>query len=52
MRTYALVVLLLAQLTTASQNCSLTLSGKVIDLHDGSLLSGKRYLIVMPQMYH
>ena len=45
MRTYALVVLLLAQLTTASQNCSLTLSGKVIDLHDGSLLSGATLVV-------
>jgi iron complex outermembrane receptor protein len=38
-------VLLLAQLTTASQNCSLTLSGKVIDLHDGSLLSGATLVV-------
>ena len=45
MRTYALVVLLIAQLTTASQNCSLTLSGKVIDLHDGSLLSGATLVV-------
>ena len=45
MRTHALVVLLLAQLTTASQNCSLTLSGKVIDLHDGSLLSGATLVV-------
>ncbi len=45
MRTYALVVLLLAQLTTASQICSLTLSGKVIDLHDGSLLSGATLVV-------
>ena len=45
MRTYALVVLLLAQLTTASQNCSHTLSGKVIDLHDGSLLSGATLVV-------
>ena len=45
MRTHALVVLLLVQLTTASQNCSLTLSGKVIDLHDGSLLSGATLVV-------
>ncbi|MDC0371941.1 TonB-dependent receptor [Flavobacteriaceae bacterium] len=45
MRTYALVVLLIAQLTTASQNCSLTLSGKVIDLHDGSLLPGATLVV-------
>ena len=45
MRTHALVVLLLAQLTTASQNCSLTLSCKVIDLHDGSLLSGATLVV-------
>ena len=45
MRIYALVVLLFAQLTTTSQNCTLTLSGKVIDLHDGSLLSGATLVI-------
>ena len=45
MRTYALVVLLLAQLTTASHNCSLTLSVKVIDLHDVSLLSGATLVV-------
>lgn len=45
MRIYALVVLLLAQLTTTSQNCTLTLSGKVIDLHDGSLLSGATLVV-------
>ena len=45
MRIYALVVLLFAQLTTTSQNCTLTLSGKVIDLHDGSLLSGATLVV-------
>jgi iron complex outermembrane receptor protein len=38
-------VLLFAQLTTTSQNCTLTLSGKVIDLHDGSLLSGATLVV-------
>ena len=45
MRIYALVVLLFAQLTTTSQNCTLALSGKVIDLHDGSLLSGATLVV-------
>ena len=38
MRKYALLMLLLCSITSFSQNCENTLSGTVIDLHDGSLL--------------
>ncbi len=38
MRTYALLILLLSNITSFSQNCGNTLSGTVTDLHDGSLL--------------
>ena len=45
MRKYAVVLLLLSQLIVQSQNCNYTLSGKVIDLHDGSLLSGATLVV-------
>ena len=40
MRNYVLLALLLCSVLSISQNCDNTLSGTVIDLHDGSLLSG------------
>ncbi|WP_271856015.1 TonB-dependent receptor [Patiriisocius marinus] len=40
MRNYVLLALLLCSMLSISQNCDKTLSGTVIDLHDGSLLSG------------
>jgi len=40
MRNYALLVLLLSSITTLSQNCDNTLTGKVTDIHDGQMLIG------------
>ena len=40
MRHYALLVLLFSSITTLSQNCDNTLTGKVTDIHDGQLLIG------------
>ncbi|MDG1777976.1 MAG: TonB-dependent receptor [Flavobacteriaceae bacterium] len=45
MRKHAVVLLLLSQLIVHSQNCNYTISGKVIDLHDGSLLSGATLVV-------
>ena len=45
MRKFALILLLLNQLIVQSQNCNYTLSGKVIDLHDGSVLSGATLVV-------
>ena len=40
MRKYALLILLFSSITSISQNCDNTLSGRVTDLHDGSFLIG------------
>ncbi|WP_052085158.1 TonB-dependent receptor domain-containing protein [Cellulophaga sp. E6(2014)] len=45
MRIYALMVLLLCSLPSFSQICNNTLSGKVIDLHDGTALVGAMIII-------
>ncbi|MGB5356549.1 MAG: TonB-dependent receptor [Eudoraea sp.] len=45
MRKAALIILLLCSITTSSQNCNYTLSGTVMDLHDGSLLEGAMLIV-------
>lgn len=45
MRKYALLLLLLSSIISFSQNCDNTLSGTVIDLHDGSLLVGATLIV-------
>jgi iron complex outermembrane receptor protein len=40
MRHYALLVLLFSSITSLSQNCDNTLTGKVTDIHDGQMLVG------------
>ncbi len=45
MRKYALLILLLSSTISFSQNCDNTLSGTVIDLHDGSLLVGATLIV-------
>ena len=45
MRNYALAILLLFSYLAISQNCKYTLSGKVLDLHDGSVLSGATLVV-------
>ncbi len=45
MRIYALMALLFFSITSISQNCNNSLSGKVIDLHDGSALAGAMIII-------
>lgn len=45
MRIYALMILLFSGLSSISQNCNNTLSGKVIDLHDGTALVGAMIII-------
>lgn len=45
MRIYALLVLLFSSITTLSQNCDNSLSGKITDLHDGQLLIGVTLII-------
>lgn len=45
MRNYALLILLFSSIASISQNCDNTLSGKVIDLHDGSLLIGATLIV-------
>ena len=45
MRIYALMVLLICSLPSFSQICNNTLSGKVIDLHDGTALVGAMIII-------
>lgn len=42
---YALLILLLSSITSISQNCDNTLSGRVTDLHDGSLLIGTTLIV-------
>lgn len=46
MRTYALLILLLSSVISISQNCNNTLSGTVIDQHDGSLLTNATLVVV------
>lgn len=46
MHKYALLLLLFSSITSISQNCNNTLSGKVTDHHDGSLLAGATLTIV------
>jgi len=46
MRKYALLILLLSSISSISQNCDNTLSGKVTDLHDGSLIIGATLIVV------
>ena len=45
MRYYAIVVLLLCKTIAYSQNCDHSLSGTVIDLHDGEILVGATLII-------
>ncbi len=45
MRKYALLILLFSSITSHSQDCDNTLSGKLTDLHDGSLLIGATLII-------
>lgn len=46
MSKHALLILLLCSITSISQNCKNTLSGKVIDQHDGSLLVEATIILV------
>jgi iron complex outermembrane receptor protein len=46
MRNYALLILLLSSIPSISQNCDNTLTGKITDLHDGSLLIGATLVVV------
>jgi iron complex outermembrane receptor protein len=45
MRIYVLLLMLLSSFSAISQNCNNTLSGKVIDLHDGSVLVGATLIV-------
>ena len=45
MRKYALLILLFSSITSISQNCDNTLSGRVTDLHDGSFLIGATLIV-------
>ena len=45
MHKYALLILLFSSITSISQNCDNTLSGRVTDLHDGSLLIGATLVV-------
>lgn len=45
MRLYSLLILLLSSITSISQNCDYTLSGTVLDLHDGSVLAGATLIV-------
>ncbi|WP_420573867.1 TonB-dependent receptor [Kordia sp.] len=45
MRTYIFMLLLCSVVAVQSQNCNYTLSGKVIDLHDNSVLPGATLII-------
>ncbi|MDT0554916.1 TonB-dependent receptor [Patiriisocius hiemis] len=50
MRIIALVLLCLySNLTLYSQDCNYTLEGKIIDLHDGTALSGATIIVVGPE---
>ena len=40
MREYALLILFFSSISTMSQNCDNTLSGRVTDIHNGQLLVG------------
>ena len=45
MRNYAFAIMLVCSYLAVSQNCKHTLSGKVLDLHDGSILSGATLVV-------
>ena len=45
MRNYALAIFLVFSYLATSQNCKYTLSGKVLDLHDSSVLSGATLVV-------
>jgi iron complex outermembrane receptor protein len=45
MRAYTLLILLLSSILSFSQNCNNTLSGSVIDLHDGTNLTGALLIV-------
>lgn len=45
MRTYIFMLLLCSSMVAQSQNCNYTLSGKIIDLHDNSVLPGATLII-------
>lgn len=49
MRSFALWILLLSGIHSISQNCNNTLSGFVLDLHDGSRLSGATLIVAGTQ---
>jgi iron complex outermembrane receptor protein len=46
MHKYTIVLLLFSHLIAQSQYCKSTISGQVIDLHDGSVLSGTTLMVV------
>ena len=45
MRNHALLVLLFSSITSLSQDCNNSLSGKVTDIHDGQLLTGVTLIV-------
>ena len=46
MRKYITAVLLVISFMVNSQNCKNSVSGKVTDLHDGSILSGATLVVL------
>ena len=46
MRNILLAALLIIYSVAYSQNCNSSLSGKIIDLHDGSILSGATIMVL------
>ncbi len=45
MRIYALMLVLLSSISSISQDCNNSLSGKVVDLHDGTILKGAMIIV-------
>tara|TARA_R110002012_G_scaffold322108_1_gene555952 strand:+ start:70401 stop:72800 length:2400 start_codon:yes stop_codon:yes gene_type:complete len=45
MRIFALLLVLFSSISAVSQNCNNSLSGKVIDLHDGTILVGATLIV-------
>ena len=52
MRKRLIALLLLVSGLINSQNCQSTVSGKIIDLHDNSLLSGATLVILELSLIH
>ncbi|PTX62983.1 iron complex outermembrane receptor protein [Kordia periserrulae] len=46
MRTYLCMILLCSAMVAKSQDCSYTLSGKIIDLHDNTVLPGATLIMI------